>query len=192
MRQSLLDREKEKRKEEEEEEEEEEEVAKRMAVQEEAAEAMDRARLLLEQAGKRRKRKKRRKRIVPKSSSSCSSRSSRCARAARTRVDIFPRALQLALVRCLRPGSTVATCSCVSLAAFWKFPVFLRDDWPRILGRFSGDMTSGKCECILFSSPVFSRLCISLWASTEFHTFFRFVDSDSVFFVPIDPQLPAP
>ena len=73
VRQSLLDREKEKRK-----EEEEKEMAKCTAAQAEGAEATDRARLLLEQAGKRRKRK------WPKFSSSCSSRSSRGGRAADT------------------------------------------------------------------------------------------------------------
>ena len=64
--------------------EEEEVVVAKHAVQAEAAEAMDPARLLLEQAGKRRKRRKRRKRKVPKSSSLRSSRSSRGARAGRT------------------------------------------------------------------------------------------------------------
>ena len=48
-------------------------VAKHTAVQSEAAETMQRARLLLEQAGKRRKRKKRRKKKLPKASSSRSS-----------------------------------------------------------------------------------------------------------------------
>ena len=50
-------------------EEKEKELAKRIALQEEAAEAMQRARLLLEQAAKRRKRKKRRKRRTPRTSS---------------------------------------------------------------------------------------------------------------------------
>ena len=49
-------------------------------MQEEAAEAMDRARLLLEQAAKRRKRKKKRKKKVPLTSS-CSS----CGRSRRRR-----------------------------------------------------------------------------------------------------------
>ena len=53
------------------EEEEKREVAKHIAVQEEAAEAMHRARLLLKQAGKRRKRKKRKKRL-PRGPSSVS------------------------------------------------------------------------------------------------------------------------
>ena len=52
-----------------EEEEIEKRVAKHTAVQSEAAETMQRARLLLEQAGKRRKRKKRRKRRTPRTSS---------------------------------------------------------------------------------------------------------------------------
>ena len=56
-----------------EEEEMEKRVAKHTAVQSEAAETMQRARLLLEQASKRRKRKKRRKRRTPRTSfrSSC-------------------------------------------------------------------------------------------------------------------------
>ena len=78
VRQTLLERDKEKRK-----EEEEKDVAKHMAVQSEAAETMQRARLLLEQAGKRRKRKKRRKKKLPKASSS---RSSCASHAARTRI----------------------------------------------------------------------------------------------------------
>ena len=78
VRQTLLEKEKEKRK-----EEEEKRVAKHTAVQSEAAEAMQRARLFLEQAGKRRKRKKRRKKKLPKASSS---RSSCASHAARTRI----------------------------------------------------------------------------------------------------------
>ena len=51
------------------EEEKEKDVAGHSALQEEVAEAMQRARLLLEQAAKRRKRKKRRKRRTPRTSS---------------------------------------------------------------------------------------------------------------------------
>ena len=47
-------------------------------MQEEAAEAMDRARLLLEQAAKRRKRKKKRKKRVPRTSSHSSCGRARC------------------------------------------------------------------------------------------------------------------
>ena len=68
---------------EEEEKKKEKEKEKRLAVHVEAAVALERARLLLEQAGKRRKRKKRRKKKLPKASSS---RSSCASHAARTRI----------------------------------------------------------------------------------------------------------
>ena len=127
--QSLFDREKEKRK------KEEKEMAKQTAAQAEAAEAMDPARLLLEQAGTRRKRKRK----VPKSSSSCSSRSSRGARAARTQKSGF-----------FSSNPSAVTCT---LFASWfdSGCMFIRQFWRELVNSsFSARRLASICFMNLF------------------------------------------
>ena len=81
------------RRKEEEEEKKKKVEAKRKETQRQAADAMERARLLLEQAGKRRKRKKRRKKRLPRASSPRSS------RLARQRVRVHASVFEAALLR---------------------------------------------------------------------------------------------